>query len=65
MDAAVTRQLKDFTIPEFHRRCHGCTNIVPLILDTKGNVFGGFTPENRKSSALGRNPGTRNDTIAF
>jgi hypothetical protein len=59
MDAAVARPVKGFTTPRFHHRCHGCTNIVPLILDTKGNVFGGFTPASWRSLALGRKRGTR------
>jgi outer membrane murein-binding lipoprotein Lpp len=33
-----------FTAKEFHRRCDGRTNTLTLILDTDGNVFGGFTP---------------------
>jgi hypothetical protein len=33
-----------FTAKEFHRRCDGRANTLTLILDTDGNVFGGFTP---------------------
>jgi hypothetical protein len=33
-----------FTAEEFHRRCDGHENTLTLILDTDGNVFGGFTP---------------------
>jgi hypothetical protein len=33
-----------FTAQEFHRRCDGHSNTVTVILDTKGNIFGGFTP---------------------
>jgi hypothetical protein len=33
-----------FTAEEFHDRCDGHTNTLTLILDTDGNVFGGFTP---------------------
>jgi hypothetical protein len=33
-----------FTAAEFHRRCDGRANTLALILDTDGNVFGGFTP---------------------
>jgi hypothetical protein len=33
-----------FGASEFHRRCDGHANTLTLILDTKGNVFGGFTP---------------------
>jgi hypothetical protein len=33
-----------FEAQEFHRRCYGHANTLTVILDTKGNVFGGFTP---------------------
>jgi hypothetical protein len=33
-----------FSCSEFHRRCDGHANTLTLILDTKGNIFGGFTP---------------------
>jgi hypothetical protein len=29
---------------EFHWRCDGYSNTLIVILDTKGNIFGGFTP---------------------
>jgi hypothetical protein len=29
---------------DFHSRCDGHANTLTVILDTKGNVFGGFTP---------------------
>jgi hypothetical protein len=29
---------------EFHGRCDGHANTLTVILDTKGNIFGGFTP---------------------
>jgi predicted nucleic acid-binding Zn-ribbon protein len=32
-----------FTAKEFHRRCDSHANTLSLILDTDGNVFGGFT----------------------
>jgi hypothetical protein len=47
-----------FTAKEFHRRCNGHANTLTLILDTKGNVFGGFTPvewESRVWKGDGRN----------
>jgi hypothetical protein len=40
-----------FVASEFHRRCDGHANTLTVILDTKGNIFGGFTPvewESRK-----------------
>jgi hypothetical protein len=33
-----------FGASEFHRRCDGQANTLTVILDTKGNIFGGFTP---------------------
>jgi hypothetical protein len=33
-----------FGADDFHRRCHGHPNTLTVILDTKGNIFGGFTP---------------------
>jgi hypothetical protein len=33
-----------FKAQEFHRRCDGHANTLTVILDTKGNIFGGFTP---------------------
>jgi hypothetical protein len=33
-----------FNTQEFHRRCDHQVNTLTVILDTKGNVFGGFTP---------------------
>jgi hypothetical protein len=33
-----------FGAKDFHDRCDGHANTLTLILDTKGNIFGGFTP---------------------
>jgi hypothetical protein len=33
-----------FSASEFHRRCDGHANTLTVIFDTKGNIFGGFTP---------------------
>jgi hypothetical protein len=33
-----------FRVGEFHSRCDGHPNTLTVILDTKGNIFGGFTP---------------------
>jgi hypothetical protein len=33
-----------FGAEEFHLRCYGRANTLTLIVDTDGNVFGGFTP---------------------
>jgi hypothetical protein len=33
-----------FSVKEFHGRCDDHTNTLTLLLDTSGNIFGGFTP---------------------
>jgi archaellum component FlaC len=33
-----------FSASEFHGRCDGHANTLTVILDTNGNIFGGFTP---------------------
>jgi hypothetical protein len=33
-----------FAACDFHSRCDGHANTLTVILDTKGNIFGGFTP---------------------
>jgi hypothetical protein len=43
-----------FTAQEFHRRCDGHANTLTLILDTDGNVFGGFTPVEWESDRYGK-----------
>jgi hypothetical protein len=40
-----------FKAKEFHRRCDGHANTLTVILDTKGNIFGGFTPVEWESRA--------------
>jgi hypothetical protein len=40
-----------FSVSDFHGRCDGHANTLTVILDRKGNIFGGFTPvewESRK-----------------
>jgi hypothetical protein len=43
-----------FTVGEFHLRCDGRANTLTLISDTKGNIFGGFTPVKWESPASGK-----------
>jgi hypothetical protein len=43
-----------FRAREFHRRCDGHANTLTVILDTEGNVFGGFTPVKWESSEFGK-----------
>jgi hypothetical protein len=33
-----------FSASQFHGRCDGHANTLTVILDTEGNIFGGFTP---------------------
>jgi hypothetical protein len=33
-----------FSVTEFHERCNNKRNTITIILDTDGNIFGGFTP---------------------
>jgi hypothetical protein len=47
-----------FTPNDFHHKCDGHSNTLMLVLDTKGNIFGGFTPvkwESRLKIADGNN----------
>jgi hypothetical protein len=48
-----------FKAKEFHRRCDGHANTLTVILDTKGNKFGGFTPMEWESRTS--NPFTKAD----
>jgi hypothetical protein len=41
-----------FKVSEFHRRCDGHANTLTVILDTKENIFGGFTPVKWESAQL-------------
>jgi hypothetical protein len=40
-----------FRAGEFHSRCNGHPNTLTVILDTDGNIFGGFTPVEWESRA--------------
>jgi hypothetical protein len=33
-----------FKAQKFHSRCDGHSNTLTVVVDTKGNIFGGFTP---------------------
>jgi hypothetical protein len=47
-----------FGASQFHGRCDGHANTLTVILDTEGNIFGGFTPvewESRKWKGIGMN----------
>jgi hypothetical protein len=40
-----------FEAEKFHHRCNGHANTLTVILDTNGNIFGGFTPVEWESRA--------------
>jgi hypothetical protein len=46
-----------FKAKEFHRRCDGHANTLTVILDTEGNIFGGFTPVKWDSQVWSRRYG--------
>jgi hypothetical protein len=43
-----------FGAREFHKRCDGHPNTLTVILDTDGNIFGGFTPVEWDSRSYGK-----------
>jgi hypothetical protein len=43
-----------FEAQTFHRRCDGHGNTLTVILDLKGNIFGGFTPVAWESAVQGK-----------
>jgi hypothetical protein len=47
---------------EFHHRCDGQANTLTVILDTKGNVFGGFTPVEWESRVYNGKTGKQNNS---
>jgi uncharacterized protein YdcH (DUF465 family) len=51
-----------FKLKEFHRRCDGHENTLTVILDTKGNIFGGFTPVEWESRVWNGQYGNENNT---
>jgi hypothetical protein len=52
-----------FKAQDFHIRCDGHGNTLTMILDTKGNIFGGFTPVKWESRVWNRKTG--NDDNCF
>jgi hypothetical protein len=48
--------LDGFGASEFHSRCDGHRNTLTLILDTDGNIFGGFTPVEWESREWSESP---------
>jgi hypothetical protein len=52
-----------FGSKEFHRRCDGHANTLTVILDTKGNIFGSFTPVKWESQIWKGDYGNLNNTL--
>jgi hypothetical protein len=50
-----------FRARDFHRRCDGHANTLTVILDTDGNVFGGFTPVEWESCEYNGKAGKENN----
>jgi hypothetical protein len=50
-----------FRARDFHRRCDGHANTLTVILDTEGNIFGGFTPVAWESRISNGKLGTENN----
>jgi hypothetical protein len=50
-----------FEAKEFHGRCDGHANTVTVILDTKGNIFGAFTPSEWESRVWNGKQGDENN----
>jgi hypothetical protein len=46
---------------DFHSRCDGHANTLTVIEDTKGNIFGGFTPVEWESREWNRKEGRRDN----
>jgi hypothetical protein len=52
-----------FRAKEFHRRCDGHANTMTVILDTDGNIFGGFTPLGWESRVWNRKYGKADNCL--
>jgi hypothetical protein len=52
-----------FGASEFHGRCDGHANTLTVIFDTRGNIFGGFTPLKWESRVWNGNIWDENNTI--
>jgi hypothetical protein len=52
-----------FGSKEFHRRCDGHANTLIVILDTNGNIFGGFTPVEWESRVWNQKQGNEDNTM--
>jgi hypothetical protein len=52
-----------FKAQEFHLRCNSYRNTLTVILDTKGNIFGGFTPQKWESPVLNWRQKTEKDFL--
>jgi hypothetical protein len=52
-----------FGASEFHCRCDGHANTLTVILDTEGNIFGGFAPVKWESRKWNRKNGKENNRV--
>jgi hypothetical protein len=52
-----------FKAEEFHSRCNSYRNTLTVILDTKGNIFGGFTRQKWESPVLNWRQKTEKDFL--
>jgi hypothetical protein len=52
-----------FKPQEFHGRCDGHANTLTVILDTEGNIFGGFTPVKWQSRVWNGEVGNENNCL--
>jgi hypothetical protein len=50
-----------FEAQEFRRRCDGHASTLTVILDTEGNIFGGFTPMKWESRVWNRKDGKKDN----
>jgi hypothetical protein len=50
-----------FSASQFHGRCDGHANTLTVILDTKGNIFGGFAPVEWESGVWNGNGGAESN----
>jgi hypothetical protein len=52
-----------FGAGDFHNRCDGHPNTLTVILDRKGNIFGGFTPVEWESRVWNRKNGNEDNCL--
>jgi hypothetical protein len=63
--ASVARQSEPFGADDFHNGCDGHANTMTMILDTEGNIFGGFTPVEWETRPWHNKADSRQQTFLF